>query len=116
MLLIQLSFPLLHRKHNPKRNDLKMLYNVETCGNSSVLDSVKLLKRNYFINLHRPQQCMCMLIVAEDGIYGSFIIADFNNISCTPANACSNAAFVYVLKGAISTSNCYVRPFIFQAM
>ena len=35
-----------------------------------------------------------VLIVAEDGVYGSCITADSNSISRTPANPHSNAAFV----------------------
>ena len=34
-----------------------------------------------------------VLIVAEDGVYGSCITADFNSISHTPANVSSNTAF-----------------------
>ena len=41
-----------------------------------------------------------MLIVAEDGVYGSCITADFNSISHTPANTGSNAAFQFcIVKG-----------------
>ena len=59
-----------------------------------------------------------VLIVAEDGIYGSCITADFNSISRTPANADSNAAFQFcIVKVHVyttSTGNCYVMSFIFQ--
>ena len=38
-----------------------------------------------------------VLIVAEDGVYGSCITADFNSISHSPANAGSNAAFQFCI-------------------
>ena len=38
-----------------------------------------------------------VLIVAEDGVYGSCITVDFNSISHTPANAGSNAAFRFCI-------------------
>ena len=56
-----------------------------------------------------------MLIVAEDGVYGSCITADFNSISHTPA---MQALMLHLYSERYNFNRqllrIYVRPFIFQ--